>query len=255
VDQILAAFQGASLFNESELIIVLDVEDLGRSEKRVAALASGLSAGGGSMLVLVESAAETPRKSLDPLRARCAERIQASVLTRGELRAWGARRFVREQIDADAPAIEAIVDACEGDPLSFFGELDKLCAWAGPQGKLSAAEVGELLRPAVGADLPEFLNSVAAGDPAIAARRLGRLLAAGVSEGTLLFALSNLVAGALGGWARYRTASDALRRRVSPAGLDRSYDALFRSEWAWKSGRADIVALLEQATRSLCAAR
>jgi DNA polymerase III delta subunit len=256
IDQILAAFQSASLFSASELVLVLDVEDLGRSDKRVEAFASGIASGGGeSVIVLVESAAETPRKSLEALRAACAERFVAMPLTRTELTAWARRRFAREAIETTPAAIEVLVDACEGDSLAFFNELDKLCAWAGIQGKLDALEVGELLRPVVGADLPEYLSAVALGDPAAAARRLGRLLSAGVGEGTVLFALSNLVGGALGGWARYRVPSESLRRRVSPAGLDRSLDAVYRAEAAWKGGRADIVALLEQTTRSLCGAR
>src|SRR5262249_6188190 len=99
VDQILAAYQSASLFSPSDLLIVLDVEARGRSEKRVAALAAGIPRGGGeSCLVLVESAAETPRKSLDPLRAVCAERLSAAGLTRAELAAWGAGFFAREGI-------------------------------------------------------------------------------------------------------------------------------------------------------------
>jgi DNA polymerase III delta subunit len=244
------------LFSASELVLVLDLEDLGRSEKRVTALAHGLAAGGAeSAIVLVESAAEAPRKSLDPIRAACAEQVMANPPTPTELRMWAARRFRREQIDAEVGAVEAIVDACEGDPLAFFNELDKLCAWAGAQGRLSTTETAELLRPAVGADLPEFLAAVALGERAGAARRLGRLLSAGVGEGTVLFALSNLVGGALGGWARYRAASDVLRRRASPAGLDRALDALYRAESTWKSGRGDIVALLEQTTRALCAVR
>src|SRR5690348_16948152 len=55
VDEILAAWQGASLFSPRDLVIVLDVEDLGRSEKKIAALADGVSRPGGeSCLVLVE---------------------------------------------------------------------------------------------------------------------------------------------------------------------------------------------------------
>src|SRR5262249_14380157 len=43
VEEILAAYQGTSLFVPRELIEVLDLEDLGRSDKRVAALAHGLA--------------------------------------------------------------------------------------------------------------------------------------------------------------------------------------------------------------------
>ena len=58
----------------------------------------------------------------------------------------------------------------------------------------------------------------------------------------------------MGGWARWRELSDAFRRRVSPRDLDRALDAIYRAESAWKGGRADVVALLEQTTRTLCGA-
>ena len=70
----------------------------------------------------------------------------------------------------------------------------------------------------------------------------------------MLFALSNLVGGALGGWARHKELSAALARRRPPRELARSLDAIYRAEAAWKSGRADVVAVLEQATRAVCAA-
>ena len=255
VDEILAAYQGGSLFSAGDLVIVLDVEDLGRSEKKIAALAGGIDAGGGeSCLVLVESAADAVRKSLEPLRAACAESVFAASLTRSELKAWGERAFARHGVHAEPAALAAIVEACEGDPLAFFNELDKLVAWAGDGGRLTAADATNLLRPVVGADLPEYLGAVALGHHVLATQRLGRLLAAGVGEGTLLFALSNLVGGAMGGWARWRELSDAFRRRVSPRELDRALDAVYRAEAAWKGGRADIVDLLEHTTRTLCGA-
>ena len=256
VDQILAAYQSASLFSPSDLVIVLDVEDLGRSEKKISALAAGIAAGGGeSSLVLVESAAETPRKSLESLRSACAEHVAAVSLSRAELSLWGERFLARERIAVGAGAIEAIVDSCEGDPLAFFNELEKLAVWGGAAGRLTAADVAEVTRPVVGADLPDFLAAVALGEPRAATQRLGRLLASGASEGTLLFALSNLVAGAMGGWARHREASDALRRRATPRELSRALDAVYRAEAAWKGGRADATAVLEQTTRVLCGAR
>jgi DNA polymerase III delta subunit len=45
-----------------------------------------------------------------------------------------------------------------------------------------------------------------------------------------------------------------LGRRLGPPALARAMDALYRAEAAWKGGRADPVAVLEQATRVLCAA-
>ncbi len=249
-EEILAAFHGTSLFTPRELVIVLDLEGLGRSEKNVLALAEGLTRpNDGSCLTLVESAAEQPRKSLEPVRAACAVRCVSVPLGRQALVEWGRRRVARERVRTEAGLLEMLADACENDPAEFFNELDKLITCAGPDGTLTRDQAAALLRPVVGSDLREFLAVVAAGDAPAAARRLGRVLASGVGEGTVLFALSNLVGGALGGWARQRDLSMQLARRAGPGDLARALDALYRAEAAWKRGRADVVAVLEQATR------
>ena len=71
----------------------------------------------------------------------------------------------------------------------------------------------------------------------------------------MLFALSNLVGGALGGWARHRELSEALRRRRSPESLGAALDAVYRAEAACQSGRGDVVAVLEQATHAVADGR
>src|SRR5262249_953231 len=136
----------------------------------------------------------------------------------------------------------------------FFDELEKLSAWAGPGGKLSPDDVATILRPVVGADLPGYLGAVATGDSPLAARRLSLLLAAGVGGGTGLFALANLVGGWLGGWGRRREVWGIVRGRVQGGELARAMDGLYRAEAAWKGGRADAVAVLEQATRAVAGA-
>jgi DNA polymerase III delta subunit len=255
VDELLAAFHGGSLFAPRELLLVLKVEDYGRSEKRVAALAEGIARPtSGTCVVLVENAAETERKSLGPLRAACSAYCTALPPIRSLLLAWGQRRAARDKITLAAGTMEAAVDACEGDATAFFDELEKLCAWAGPGGKLASADVATLLRPVAGADLVGYLGAIAAGDAPLAARRLGRLLAAGVGEGTVLFSLVNLVGGALGGWGRHKELSEALRRRLASRELARALDGLYRAEAAWKGGRADALAVLEQATRAVAGA-
>jgi DNA polymerase III delta subunit len=253
VEEILAHYQGASLFTPRELIIVLEIEDLGRSEKRVSALAAGLVAPAGeSCLVLVESAADATRKSLEPLRAACRARVEAEPPDREALRGWGALKLAEQSVEADSRVVDLLLDASEGDAMAFFSELSRLASWAGPGVRVDPKDAAEILRPAAGAELPDYLQSVAAGDTARAGQRLGRLLAAGVGEGTILFSLSNLVGGALGGWARERAASDALRRRRGGSELLRCMDAVYRAESAWKGGRADVTALLEHATREVC---
>ncbi|MEO5617460.1 MAG: hypothetical protein ABIS67_06785 [Candidatus Eisenbacteria bacterium] len=255
IDEILSSFQGGSLFATRELILVLEIEDLGKSEKRVEALAGGLARPGeGSCLVLIESAAENPRKTLEPLRAACALHVVAEPPARAALLGWGGRRLRREGLMAETGLLEKLADACEGDALAFFSELARLTSFAVPGGTLTLRDGDELLNPAVGAVLAEYLSAITAGDGRLASRRLGRLLAAGESEGSILWALTNLVGGALGGWAKAKELSARLRSRRSPAQLMRAMDALYRAEAAWKSGRADAVAVLEQATRVVAGA-
>jgi DNA polymerase III delta subunit len=256
VEEILAAYQGASLFSPRDLILVLEVEDLGRSEKRVAALAAGLATpSGGSCLVLHESEADAPRKSLEPLRAAASVRWIADPPARAELVRWGEVRLAADDLDVEPGVVDAVADACEGDPLTFFNELEKLEVVAPLEGgrrRVTREAAIAMLKPVVGADLPEYLSAVALGRPQPAGRALSRLLTAGVGEGQVLFALSNLVGGALGGWARNPGLSVALARRRPPRELARALDAIYRAEAAWKSGRADVVAVLELATRAVC---
>jgi len=255
VEEILALYQGASLFSPRDLILVLEIEDFGRSEKRVAALAAGLEwPAGESCLLLIESAAESARKTLEPLRAACDARVVALPPEARALLAWGALKLEEAGLTAEPGVIESLAEATDGDALAYFGELSRLTAWAPPGSRVNADDVAQILRPAVGAEIPDYVAAVAAGDPRLAGKRLGRLLAAGVSEGTILFSLANLVGGALGGWRRFHAASDTLRRRRGGSDLVRALDAVYRAEAAWKGGRADVVALLEQATRDVCGA-
>ena len=255
VEEILAAYHGTSLFTPRELLIVLEVEGIGRSERMVAGLAEGVSRpAGGSSLVLSVSASHSPRKTLEPLRTAAAARLTAMPLGRAALIGWGRRRVAREEVTAEQGLLEMLADACENDPSEFLNELEKLLTCVGPSRRVTRAEAAALLRPVAGADLAEFLAAVAMGDAPRAARCLGRVLAAGESEGGVLFALVNLVGGALGGWARWRELSMALARRSAPGDLARGLDALYRAESAWKRGRADVVVVLEQATREICGA-
>jgi DNA polymerase III delta subunit len=256
VEEILASYHGASLFTPRELIIVLDMEGLIRSERQLAALAEGVERpSGGSCLVLVESAAENERKKLEPVRGACEVRCVCLPLTRSALVAWGARRIAREGLQAEAGLVEALAEACDQNPAETLNELDKLITCAGPDKKITRAMAAALLRPVAGAELRDYLAAVAIGDQPAAARRLGAVLAAGAGEGLVFFSLTNLVSGSLGGWSRNKDLSVQLARRRPPADLARALDALYRGEAAWKRGRADVVAVLEQATRVVSAGR
>lgn len=254
VDAVLNAWQSVSMFTPRELTLVMGVEALARSEKRANELAAGLDRPGGeSCIVLVEAAADKPRKTLAPVRAACEAVWEAEPQGQRGLVQWGAKRLAFESITAEPDALEALVGVCEAESAAFFSELSKLAGWAGPGGRVTAADVRSLSRPVIGSELPEYLLAVASGDAALAAKRLGRLLAARGSEGELMFALANLVGGALGGWARWRDLSGVLQRRLSARQLAHALDAVYRAEAAWKGGRADALAALEQATRAVAA--
>lgn len=253
-EDVVSAYQTVSLFSARAMVIVLEVEDWGRSERRVRAVADAVRAGGGlSCLVLVESASDTPRKSLEPLRAAAAARVVCDPAGAGELRALAGRKLKRSGVEPDDGVIDLLLQASEGETATFFNELDKLSAWAGESGRITVADARRLLRPVVGAELSEFLGAVVEGEPGAARVRLARLLSGGASEGTILFALTNVLGGALGGWARYRGLSEELRRRWSPRRIAQGLDLLYRVERAWKSGRAEASTLLEHATQALCA--
>lgn len=254
VDAVLNAWQSLSMFAPRELTLVMGVETLARSEKRAGELAAGLGRPGGeSRIVLVEASADKPRKTLEPVRAACATVLEAKLDSPRDLAAWGERRLAAASIEAAPGAVATLVEVCEGESAAYFSELSKLVDWAGPGGRVTREDVLSLSRPVIGADLPEYLQAVAGGDAALAAKRLGRLVAARESEGELMFALANLVGGALGGWARWGAQSAVLRRRRSPKDLARALDAVYRAEAAWKGGRTGALAALEQATRAVAA--
>ncbi len=253
VDEILAAFLGISMFTTRELTLVLDVEDFGISEKRVAALADGISRpAGDSVLVLVETASEKPRKSLDPLRAACTARFDGQKPDARALLGWGRRQLEAESLTAEPGVLEALAERCEGETLAYFNELWKLTVWGARAGRVTKADLEALAQPVIGAAMDEYLLAVATGDGALAVRRLGRLLAAGESEGGVMWALGNLAGAALGGgWSPNRAQAAALGRRRSPRDLARALDAVYRAEAAWKGGRLDPLTALERATREV----
>ncbi len=264
VDAILAAYQNVSLFSPRELSIVFQMEKLGRSETKVKALVAGLALpAGGSCLVLVEGAADNPRKTLDPLRAACSVRVDAQPPPPAALPAllleWGRRQLAASSASAEPGALEALIETCEQGSLTFFNEVGKLATLGGAAGVVTRAHVQALIAPRIGADMAEFLMAVAAGDVARAAQRLERLLAAGENEGSVLWALAHLVSASFTvtgpgySWAKWKPASLALARRQSAAQRARALDAVYRAEAAWKGGRADVLTALEQATREVAA--
>jgi DNA polymerase III delta subunit len=253
VDAILAAYHGMSMFTPRELTIVLDVEDMAKSEKRVAALAAGVARpAGASCLVLVESAGDNVRKTLEPLRAACAVRWVAEPLEFVGLLAWGRRRLTAAGLQAEPGALERLIEVCEGEAAAFFSELGKLEGWSAAAGKVTKADVEALSRPVVGTDLEAYLEAVAAGQAGVAAKRLGRLIAAGENEGGVLWALGHVVGTAIGGgWGKWKPISATLSRRRSRRELASALDAVYRAEAAWKGGRTDALTALEQATREV----
>lgn len=260
IDEILAAYQTVSMFASRELTIVFSVEKLVRSDKQIKTLADGLATpSSGSCLVLVEAAADKPRKKLDPLREVAQARIEVTAPDERALLEWGRRRLLATGNNAEAGVLQALLDACERDPLAFLNEAGKLSVLAGDHGTVTLAHVQTLTAPKLGAELPDFIMAVAQGDAKRAGQRLERILAAGESEGTILWSLGHLASSSLVrtmspySWAMYKEATAALARRRNAQSLARAVDAVYRAEAAWKGGRTDVRSALEQATRDLVA--
>jgi DNA polymerase III delta subunit len=260
IDDILAAYQTVSMFASRELTIVFSVEKLVRSDKQIKTLADGLATpSSGSCLVLVEAASDKPRKKLDPLREVAQARLEVGAPDERGLIEWGRRRLLATGNQAEAGVLQALLDACERDPLAFLNEAGKLGVLAGDGGTVTMAHVKTLTAPKLGAELPDFILAVAQGDAKRAAQRLERILAAGESEGTILWSLGHLASSSLVrtsapySWAMYKEATAALARRRNAVSLARAVDAVYRAEAAWKGGRTDVRSALEQATRDLVA--
>ena len=133
VDEILAAYQSVSLFSPRDLVIVLDIEDLGaqREARRGAGDRHRAGRPAARRSCLVESAGDGMRKTLElPLRAACAVRVELVPPGRAELLAWGRRRFRRENADAEDGVLEALVEACEKAIRSRSSASSTSCAWA-----------------------------------------------------------------------------------------------------------------------------
>jgi len=260
VETILAAYQNVSLFSPRELTIVFEIEDLGRSEKRVAALAEGLAyPAGASCLVMVESPSDSTRKTLEPLRVAAAVRVDSQPPADTQLLSWARRRLAASGCQAGPGALEALLETCEHEAVAFLNETGKLAVLAGESGTVTKAHVERLVAPLVGAELPDYIMAVASGDTRLAARQLERVLAAGEDEGSVMWSLGHLVSSTLTlatnpyGWSRFKPASAVLGRRRRGNDLARALDAVYRAEAAWKGGRTDARTALEQATREVAA--
>jgi DNA polymerase III delta subunit len=258
VDRVLAEAQGASLFVPASFVIVLNVEEWTRSARTVEAAATGtVAVPQGNVLVYFESAAENERKTLVPLSAACALRVAVEAPPPEVLARWAERRLARSGVKPGPGVIEAVLDASRLETSEVMNEVDKLADWAASAGKVSREEAEQVLRPVHSGSLTALSRAVAEGRSDAAVDHLLRALEAGESEGTVLFQLQTLVAGALRmrthqwGWIRDRENSDRLARSRGATELSAALDLLYRTERAWKSGRADVETLLVRAVVGL----
>ena len=212
------------MFAARELTIVHGVELIVRgSEKRVAELAEGVARPAGeSCLVLVEAAADTPRKTLAPLRAAAAALVDLGFADTRGLLAWGRRRLAAECLAAARGTLEALLRSCENESVSFLSELGKLVSCCAGRGRVTVADVASLERPVVGAGLADYLLAVAAGDAG--ARRAAARPAAG---GRRERGLAAVVAREHGG--------RRLRRLVVSPGVLAARSAAAAARRAWRA--------------------
>jgi DNA polymerase III delta subunit len=258
VDRVLAEAQGASLFVPASFFIVLNVEEWTRSARTVEAAADGAGlVPAGNVLVFVESAAENERKTLATLRDACAMRVAVEAPPPEVLARWAERRLARGGVKPGPGVIEAVLDASRLETSEVMNEVDKLADWAASAGRVSREEAEQVLRPVHSGSLTALSRAVAEGRSDAAVDHLLRALEAGESEGTVLFQLQTLVAGALRmrthqwGWIRDRENSDRMARSRGATELSAALDLLYRTERAWKSGRGDVETLLVRAVVGL----
>ncbi|MEP7027518.1 MAG: DNA polymerase III subunit delta [Candidatus Eisenbacteria bacterium] len=257
---VLGAVQGGSLFTSRSLVIVLRVEDWARSSSIPIAVGQALAQiPPENLLVFVESAGDSERKHLNPLRAACARVFALDGLPPSELRHWAERHARRQGLALEADAWEALFELPRLDTGEVFNELDKLAAWAGDGGTVTREQALALVHPAGGATLSDLADAVAERRAPAAMDCLLRALEGGESPGSILFQLVSLLSGALrlkgggGGWIRDRRRSAIIAHAWSGEEIARGLDLLYRCERAWKTGRAPDDTLLVRAVQGLTA--
>jgi DNA polymerase III delta subunit len=258
LDRVMAAAQGASLFQPASLVLVLNVEEWTRSPRTVEAAVAGVAAvSPENCLVLVESAAEVERKTLVPLAAACDLHVALDGLPPEVLARWAERRLARLGVTVEPGTVDAVLDVSRLETGEVMNEIEKLAAWAGPGGRVTRAEAESVLRPVHSGSLAALARAVAERRVDQAVDHLLRSLEAGEGEGTVLFQMQTLVSGALRlktqqwGWIRDRENSERLARATSERELVLALDLLYRVERAWKSGRGDAGTLLTRAVIGL----
>jgi DNA polymerase III delta subunit len=254
IEQVMAAAQGGSLFQPAAFVLVLNVEEWVRSPRTVEAAAQGTAAiAPENCVVFVESAAETERKTLAALAGACGLRVALDGLPPEVLARWAERRLARLGVKAEPGVLERVIDASRLETAEVMNEVAKLADWAGPGARVTRAQAEEVLRPVHSGSLAALARAVAERHADQAVDHLLRSLGAGESEGTALFQLQTLFAGALRlktqqwGWIRDRENSERLARGASERELTAALDLLYRVERAWKSGRGDAATLLTRA--------
>ena len=242
--------------------MVLEIEDLGRSEKRV------------------ERAGRRARACRPAARAWCwwsrsrddaqdaraaARRVRACASTADAARRARAARLGRAPAGAASVSrpsrgvLETLRRGLRGRGAGVLQRARQAVRVGRPaSAALTPAEVAAICCARwSGAELPDYLAAVAAGDPARAAQRLGRLLAAGMGEGThAVRALESRGRrpGRLGALPRAR----APRCAAGAAAARAAAHASTRCTAPRPPGRAAAPTwsrVLEQRTRVRCAAR
>lgn len=239
---------------------MLSVEEWARSPRAIEAAASGAAVvAPGNAIVFVESAADSERKSLAPLREACAVVVVLDALPAEVLAGWAARRLARLGVQVEAGVVDSVLEVSRLETGEVMNEIEKLAAWAGPGGRITRKEAESVLRPLHSGSLHALARAVAEGRADLAVDHLLRSLESGESAGTVLFQLQTLLAGAIRmktgqwGWIRDRENSSRLSRARGERDLAAGLDLLYRVERAWKDGRGDVDSLLVRAVIGLAA--
>ena len=157
-----------------------------------------------------------------------------------------AERWVRNRVAAQGAEIEPaaarlIAERAGPDVKRLRGDVDRLLLYALGQKTITAADVRELVGPAVLQDDWAMTNAIEAGDAGQALRQLALLLDTGAPPEKIL--------GQLGWVVRAKFPS------IAPPDLGAAVDALFRTDLDLKGSGGDPRVLLDRLVVELCAGK
>jgi DNA polymerase-3 subunit delta len=207
-------------------------------------------------LVFVVGAPDKRRRVVRLLYARATAVECGEVVFAGEAEAWVRARVEKDGMTIEGAAARLLVERAgfvregdwpswKGDPPGDLGRLradtERACLYSLDRGRVTAADVGEVVGPETLHDNWAFVDHVRQGRTAAALRELQLLLAAGAVPFMVLGQIRSFVEG-----------GQKRRPALPPHTLPGAVQALFETDLALKSSAGDPRVLLERLVVDLC---